>query len=561
MTFTRMFNALRYSSLPPSYLYKSKLFFDRMNKNRNISSLHDNTYKSSLWSKNFTINIDWLLNFTNVIKVNYLLFILFVLLNIFFDFFLIRFMFFTVWKCADIIDNLFINLSFFSWLVFSSAAQLLTSYFYPNLSKLTKINAIDEIKYPLYNNRHNTLILKKYLYNNNTFSFTTSTFIFPKLNINFYNYYKNIYALNLYTTQLNLTKIKNLDGFAYLSLTKTADNCYKSDHNALHCLPNKLIYKLNFLNTQVKRQSLFFITNKTVNNFKWLEYFKWLSKYSTIHIKSLTEISILNNKVLNIDLNINKFNNLYNNSLFNYKNQQVSTRQNNYLNNLATSHLNNNTTSNNVEFKTNQNWLNVFANLNKNYGWFVKRNMHFTTFWNNINYLPRTKNDYKQSKFTSNNGSVNLNFDTKNLLDIFNTWKTYRLNTINYTNNILLIKTVDNRFKMFNDVDNLLYLPDNIKFKENADNLLGWLDGTNINLVVNNDSINYFQQMQLCFYYVYRNFSKKNFLNWNYLDHPIAIIWWWTSASYMELIIVVHCANDQYKCSEFNNLGVTILKF
>ena len=138
MLFKRLYNWIKYKTLPTSFLFKNRLFIERDSKHRRIFSNLGLSFRNSKWSNYETYNIK--LQF----KKNYLKFFFWITFFIFSFFFLFYFkkyyifsyffnsISFLFWISIDTFDYYF---TFVVWLVFISVSlffKLIYSYFFYN---------------------------------------------------------------------------------------------------------------------------------------------------------------------------------------------------------------------------------------------------------------------------------------------------------------------------------------------------------------------------------------------------------------------------------------------
>ena len=138
MLFKRLYNWIKYKTLPTSFLFKNRLFIERDSKHRRVMSNFGLSFRNSKWSNYETYNIK--LQF----KRNYLHFLFLIILFFLILFFLIYFkkyyifsfffnnVSFLFWISIDTFDYYF---TFIVWLVFISISlffKLIYSYFFYN---------------------------------------------------------------------------------------------------------------------------------------------------------------------------------------------------------------------------------------------------------------------------------------------------------------------------------------------------------------------------------------------------------------------------------------------
>lgn len=138
MLFKRLYNWIKYKTLPTSFLFRNRLFIERDSKHRRILSNFGLSFRNSKWSNYETYNIK------SQFKKNYLRFVFSMFFIIFFLFFIFYFkkyyifsyffntVSFLFWISIDTFDYYF---TFIIWLFFISLSlffKLIYSYFFYN---------------------------------------------------------------------------------------------------------------------------------------------------------------------------------------------------------------------------------------------------------------------------------------------------------------------------------------------------------------------------------------------------------------------------------------------
>ena len=138
MLFKRLYNWIKYKTLPTSFLFKNRLFIERDSKHRRIFSNLGLSFRNSKWSNYETYNIK--LQF----KRNYLRFFFWIIFFIFSVFFLFYFkkyyifsyffnsMSFLFWISIDTFDYYFTFVVWLFFISFSLFFKLVYSYFFYN---------------------------------------------------------------------------------------------------------------------------------------------------------------------------------------------------------------------------------------------------------------------------------------------------------------------------------------------------------------------------------------------------------------------------------------------
>lgn len=138
MLFQRLYNWIKYKTLPPSILFKNRLFIERDSKHRRIFSNFGLTFRNSKWSNYSLYNIK--LSFKNsffkyIFLFIFILFLIYILINfkkyyIFFYFF--NNLSFLFWIGIDSFDYYCSFLIWFITVVLSLISNVLYSYFFFN---------------------------------------------------------------------------------------------------------------------------------------------------------------------------------------------------------------------------------------------------------------------------------------------------------------------------------------------------------------------------------------------------------------------------------------------
>ena len=246
MLFQRLYNWIKYKTLPSSFLFKNRLFIERDSKHRRVFSNFGLSFRNSKWSNYETYNIK--LQFKQAYSkfIFWILFLLFILFFIFYfnQYYIIFYFFnnisFFFWISIDTFDY---YLSFVTWLIsifFSFLFNLIYSYFF-------------------FNNFSNNNKIDTNIFNNNLFS------KFPlNSSFNSKNLYVSKHDLNwfLYSWLVNPTSAKNniiLENLFDFRLNKNWWNVYYDFFIKL--------YKLSYLLKNTSQDSSFFFLNKKLNNF------------------------------------------------------------------------------------------------------------------------------------------------------------------------------------------------------------------------------------------------------------------------------------------------------
>lgn len=282
MLFQRLYNWIKYKTLPSSFLFKNRLFIERDSKHRRVMSNFGLSFRNSKWTNYETYNIK------NQFRSNYLKYILWILtffiiiifsLN-FKNYYISHFFFnnvsFLFWISIDTFDY---YLSFVVWAVtmfFSSLFNSLYSYFFfNNFSKKFNtektfsqkplqnllINKNNFSSKDLYVSKHDLhWILYSWLTNPSSqkSSHVLENLFENKINNTWwtsnYNFFTKLYKLSFY---INLSSEKNTSYFLSMKLNKLNNNYFKGDYLTLiHYFNNS-----SLLNTYTPTLLSFFLNN------------------------------------------------------------------------------------------------------------------------------------------------------------------------------------------------------------------------------------------------------------------------------------------------------------
>ena len=136
MLFHRLYNWIKYKTLPSSFLFKNRLFIERDSKHRRILSNFGLSFRNSKWGSYETYNIKTNFNIFYFKYVFFFLFfififyILFKINNYYIYLYVFNNVFFFFWLSIDTFDY---YLSFLIWLIFifaTSFFNLIYSFFF-----------------------------------------------------------------------------------------------------------------------------------------------------------------------------------------------------------------------------------------------------------------------------------------------------------------------------------------------------------------------------------------------------------------------------------------------
>lgn len=498
MNFFKIHSIIKNNLVLPSYLDKNKLINEKDTKNKSIFGVIHSMFKDSIWYKTYSKTVDLVIIWKNAIKYFFIFCLVWCLLYFSIYYLNTNFIFIHVWK---MLENWWVGTTVFMYMLLNGFQYVLTTllnFLIPNLGDLVEKStneSIDiakkQIKDVTKTNFKKIINITEFItfhveenFNSFKSSFISWFFNFKArlmLTAGLYKYINTTSIFNLITYFTNKVESKLLDKeftlFTVSKKTKTTlldknSNYTKNLHEILTS------HDVAFINTDNQQLNDTYYNSNIYNlinsNFKNLELFKWLKNYSLIHSRSFVEASLLNLKIIPLGVNINKWSNFNNNSFFNFYFSDIKDR-----NTLTASTLVNKNTPllNTNNFLTpNENLIQTFSTLNKNFNWFLYRNLLlncFTTTDSNFKFLNNTidvnkttnliiqKNNLTihnnpYTKYTTNTTKSTLNTDT--LIMLLNYVTNYKFLTINSN----LIKT--------NTFSNTLHVEDNVKLVDKTYN-------------------------------------------------------------------------------------------
>jgi hypothetical protein len=305
MLFQRLYNWIKYKTLPPSILFKNRLFIERDSKHRRIFSNFGLTFRNSKWSNYATYNIK------SQFKWNFMTIFLFLLVFFLLIFFIFNFkkyyiffycfnsFSFLFWISIDAFDYYLSFIVWFFTVFFSLLSNIVyTFFFFNNFScdKDTKILFENKFFNKIYlkNTTNSGIVtLSKHdanwiLYSWLTNTTTKNTFMFleniftQKINKNFWTSYydffiklykitylcnlsqetTSIFAINTFLNQFNNKNYRG-NNFQLISFLDNSNNLTQFSSFFLHYM---LKNSQNYFSQNVsKSNSLTFIKNR----FEW----------------------------------------------------------------------------------------------------------------------------------------------------------------------------------------------------------------------------------------------------------------------------------------------------
>ena len=519
MLFQRLYNWIKYKTLPSSILFKNRLFLERDSKNKRIFNNFGLNFRNSKWTnyENFNIKI----KFKNLyIKYIFLIFFLifFSLLLLYFNHYYISFFFFNnisylFWICLDATDYFFSFIIWFMTIFSSLMINIIYSFFFfnnfstknknkflffNNFFEKSKINSNEKINLIL--NKHDLnwfilLWLKKnnLQLNNKIFINLFDNKISLKWWNEYYNFFINLYKIS-YLCELSNNKNSsyNLNYiFTNILLNENKnfiENFYFFNKNTINIYYNFLFsyvfQKSNnyFNNKNEEIQSLFFLKKK----FTWNPTLSLLeSTKNSFLINNVDGFFFFNNfnfnKLNNLLINYSELINLFNN----FTNQLDLAKTDRWLYRYSILHR--------KIFKNSHKLTNVKKLLNSG---FYNTALFDKNIWASTVLNKNLNNDFINSLY---NSYYNIDNNINNQLSISNQFLT--LNSTNfkllsfYENSFFFIIK---RFFFFNNLSNNNYNNNYFYFKKNH--------------ILNNEfSNNTFYKFNLILNYLLNLKNKKQF--------------------------------------------------
>ncbi len=366
MLFQRIYNWIKYKTLPSSFLFKNRLFIERDSKHRRVLSNFGLSFRNSKWSNYEVYNIK------NHFKTSYLRYFFFILFFIFFSFFIYYFnqyyifsyvfntLSFIFWISVDTLDY---YLSFIVWITtitFSLFFNLIYSYFFfnnfsnNNLNKKVFHNQLfvkfssnfadkniyiskQDLNWILYSWLNNTTSQKTPKILENLFDNKISNQWWNNYHDFFIKLYKVTYLLNMFSTKNSLFTINN-------NLNKITNKNFKNNNlslinyfnnsTLLNNNSNAILYYLlrqskNYFETKnLQSSSLTFLKS----NYEWnlYNFNNELTKY-TLFLKNKNGFFLLNDfNYEKFSFYIMNFEELWTLNSF-FKNQLISAKWNRWL--------------------------------------------------------------------------------------------------------------------------------------------------------------------------------------------------------------------------------------
>lgn len=307
MLFQRLYNWIKYKTLPPSFLFKNRLFIERDSKHRRVLSNFGLTFRNSKWSNYEAYNIKT--QFKNS-YYRFMFFILFFFLSVFIlinfnKYYILSYCFnsfsFLFWIGIDTIDYYISFLVWFFTITSSIFLNLIYSYFFFNNfsenEKNKKIFSNNFTKKLELQSKSNTdmnfiskhdlnLILYSWLTNSNSikssktidnlFENNLNSKSWVEINNFFNNLYKSFFFINLSKNKSDkininhsLTRIINKNKQSILTNDDLFITNLSYSENILHMFLNNYLFK-NKSHFKLFNESS--ISSPIKNRFEWNLY-------------------------------------------------------------------------------------------------------------------------------------------------------------------------------------------------------------------------------------------------------------------------------------------------
>lgn len=488
MLFHKLYNWLKFKTLPSSVLYKNRLFIERESKNRRVFNNFGLIFRNSKWSQYENLNINFFF------KLSYFNFIFI----IFFFFLFIKFLSFNlfsfIWLSFESICYFFVfTFWFFNFFLISSIFKV---KLFLNFNKKTT-NSYDSDNINFYSFRTNFFYLDFYNYfsdiNIELEESFFSNFI-KKKNWNnftdlFIHMYQNFFFFNK-NKQPSIYNSKNLIKNFYSNFNDASNFIFKNNNckdlytnlnnwsiffflneNNKYFFKNKSSLNLNFSNFTDLHNFFFFLNKNTELKLQNSKINRWLYRYSLIHRKSFKTIQKLNffKKLISSSNYSSSFfkKNLWNSQFFLKKKSNTSffnfnilfyPNQNSELNPFFKySNQNNIFQYNSINF----NKLNFF---DSSYSWNLKRYYLFNSLNNNFftSSYNFNKNINKKKNILNFSNTQISDFFFKNKLEYLtdlNSFKSTKLKNLekNFENNLLKKINLNSTEYSFFNYENLSF--------------------------------------------------------------------------------------------------------
>ncbi len=368
MLFQRLYNWIKYKTLPSSFLFKNRLFIERDSKHRRVLSNFGLSFRNSKWSNYETYNIKLQFRKSYFKFIFWIFFFIFTILFLYYfkKYYIIIYFFnnliFFFWISIDTFDYYLSFLVWFFTISFSLFFNLIYSYFFFNNfsnNSSSKKNFSNHLfaQFPLnssfsskdlYVSKHDlNWLLYSWLTNPNT---SKNTVILESLfenNVNkawwdkyhdfFIKLYKLSYLLNIssekYTTFFINNKLNVFSNFYYKGHYTSTLN-YFINNSSLNNYSSLLFYYFinNYKNYFQNKQNLSSSLNFIKNRYEWnlYNFNTELDAYPFLLKNKLGMFFLDNLNYQKFSYFIFNFNELWSLNLF-FKNQTNSSKWNRWL--------------------------------------------------------------------------------------------------------------------------------------------------------------------------------------------------------------------------------------
>ena len=309
MLFKRLYNWIKYKTLPTSFLFKNRLFIERDSKHRRVLSNFGLSFRNSKWSnyETYNIKLQFKKNYLRFIYWIIFFFVLFFFLFFFKKYYIFSYFFnnvsFLFWISIDTFDYYF---TFAIWLViigFSLFFKLVYSYFFynnffnPNSDKkIFSFKPFHYFNFDLnFSSSHKNLNISKNDLNWLMYSWLVNSksekkdIILEKLFENktnkqwwgvYYDFFTKLYKLSYL---LNLSSDNYNVFFLNINLKKISNKTYNGDY----------LSTLNFFNSSITlNKNLSLISYYILNNYK--NYFTSKSTASLQFLDNRFDLNLYN---------------------------------------------------------------------------------------------------------------------------------------------------------------------------------------------------------------------------------------------------------------------------
>ncbi len=307
MLFQRLYNWIKYKTLPSSFLFKNRLFIERDSKHRRVLSNFGLSFRNSKWSnyETYNIKLQFRKSYYRFIFWITVIFLFFGFLFYFNQYYILFYFFnnisFFFWISIDTFDY---YLSFLTWIVtifFSLMFNIVYSYFFFNNFSDTKLSNFNFKNNPALKFQLNTSIDSKNLYvskhdlNWLLYSWLTN----PEAS-------KNQFILeNLFESKMNklwwnsysdfFVKLYKLSYFLSLSSSNSSSFALKYKLTSF----SNPFYKGSYSNTLN-----YFNNNSSLTNYSSLIFYYIINNYTNYFDKITTKTSSLNFLKNNFEWNL-----------------------------------------------------------------------------------------------------------------------------------------------------------------------------------------------------------------------------------------------------------------